>query len=170
MPTLQGFFLCNFKYLQVQCTRKYSHHLIISTVLVRFFFLLLLQTIFLPSQSSPFVKLRRGSSCKVNKSFYIFLSSFFLLCCFLRPINFVCFSEFDAAAVIVHVGEVYLSESQKKQWIFMTDGSGSTSEIQFEEMYNRLLAVSFCSPTTDNDSSAIFTNTLSGTTVCELNI
>ncbi|OAY65685.1 Protein BREAST CANCER SUSCEPTIBILITY B [Ananas comosus] len=82
-----------------------------------------------------------------------------------RPINFVCFSEFDAAAVIVHVGEVYLSESQKKQWIFMTDGSGSTSEIQFEEMYNRLLAVSFCSPTTDNDSSAIFTNTLSGTTV-----
>nr|CAD1839858.1 unnamed protein product [Ananas comosus var. bracteatus] len=74
-------------------------------------------------------------------------------------------SEFDVAAVIVHVGEVYLSESQKKQWIFMTDGSGSTSEIQFEEMYNRLLAVSFCSPTTDNDSSAIFTNTLSGTTV-----
>ncbi|XP_072958786.1 protein BREAST CANCER SUSCEPTIBILITY 2 homolog B-like isoform X2 [Typha angustifolia] len=72
--------------------------------------------------------------------------------------------EFDIAAVVLHVGDVYISGHQKKQWIFMTDGSQCTSEM-FEELYDCLLAVSFCSPIIDNDLTALFNHALSGTIV-----
>ncbi|XP_073104918.1 protein BREAST CANCER SUSCEPTIBILITY 2 homolog B isoform X2 [Elaeis guineensis] len=79
-------------------------------------------------------------------------------------------SEFDIAAVIVHVGEVYISGCQKKQWIFMTDGSTCSSESLFEGQYDRLLAVSFCSPMIDNDSSALFSHTYSESTAGFFNL
>ncbi|XP_008776286.1 protein BREAST CANCER SUSCEPTIBILITY 2 homolog B-like [Phoenix dactylifera] len=79
-------------------------------------------------------------------------------------------SEFDIAAVIVHVGDVYISGCQKKQWIFLTDGSTCSSESLFEGQYDRLLAVSFCSPMIDNDSSALFSHTYSGSTVGFFNL
>lgn len=80
---------------------------------------------------------------------------------------FTCFSEFDIAAVVVHVGEVYISGCQKKQWIFVADGSKRSSEVTFEDLYDCLLAVSFCSPVNDNDLSGLLSQCLVGTPVCE---
>lgn len=79
-------------------------------------------------------------------------------------------SEFDIVAVVVLVGEVYLSGCQKKQWIFLTDESEISSELPLEELYGYLLAISFCSPVNDNDSSGLFNQSLVGTTVAIHNI
>ncbi|RVW27383.1 Protein breast cancer susceptibility 2-like B [Vitis vinifera] len=57
-------------------------------------------------------------------------------------------SEFDIAALVVYVGEVYTAAHQKKQWVFVTDGS--VSELGSEEASNCLLAISFCSPSVDD--------------------
>ncbi|KAJ0978350.1 hypothetical protein J5N97_013824 [Dioscorea zingiberensis] len=72
--------------------------------------------------------------------------------------------------VVVHVGELYLSGRQKKQWLFMTDGSCSTSDSQFEEPYCCLLAVNFCAPNVNNDSSALISHNLSGNVVSFSNL
>ena len=80
--------------------------------------------------------------------------------------NPVYFSEFDIAGVILYVGNMYLCNNQKRQWLFITDGSKFISEQKSEEQ-DCLLAVSFSSPTTGEDS-ALFSNTLSGNTVCDI--
>ncbi|XP_038698141.1 protein BREAST CANCER SUSCEPTIBILITY 2 homolog B-like isoform X1 [Tripterygium wilfordii] len=72
-------------------------------------------------------------------------------------------SEFDIAALIVHVGEVYMTANQKKQWVFVTDAS--ISEILSEEILNSLLAICFCSPYVEEDSVAPINSNLVGTTV-----
>jgi len=76
------------------------------------------------------------------------------------------FSEFDIAGVILYVGNMYLCNNQKRQWLFITDGSKFISEQKSEEQ-DCLLAVSFSSPTTGEDC-ALFSNTLSGNTVCDI--
>ncbi|PSS34720.1 Protein BREAST CANCER SUSCEPTIBILITY 2 B like [Actinidia chinensis var. chinensis] len=72
-------------------------------------------------------------------------------------------SEFDIAALVVYVGEVYTDAHQKKQWVFVTDGSISVSHL--EEPSNSLLAISFCSPYIDGDSFAPINDNLVGSAV-----
>jgi hypothetical protein len=78
------------------------------------------------------------------------------------------FSEFDLVAVVLLVGDAYLSGQQKRQWIFMTDGSGSKldSTIETGEVDNCIIAVSFLSPVIEDDCSfKLFSKTLEGSTV-----
>ncbi|XP_062095002.1 protein BREAST CANCER SUSCEPTIBILITY 2 homolog B [Humulus lupulus] len=72
-------------------------------------------------------------------------------------------SEFDIAAFVVFVGEVYKGGQQMKQWVFVTDSS--ISELQSEEYSDCLLAICFCSPNIDDDSSVPFNRNLVGSTV-----
>ncbi|KAK2984210.1 hypothetical protein RJ640_006669 [Escallonia rubra] len=72
------------------------------------------------------------------------------------------FSEFDIAAFVIYVGEVYTAAHQKKQWVFMTDGS--LTELYLEETIP-LLAISFCSPCVDCDSVLPINYNLAGSTV-----
>ncbi|XP_058089399.1 protein BREAST CANCER SUSCEPTIBILITY 2 homolog B-like isoform X2 [Magnolia sinica] len=74
-------------------------------------------------------------------------------------------SEFDTAAVIVYVGDVYLSGNQKKQWVFVTDGSESGSELQSEGHSICLLAICFCSSITENDAFTPVDHSILGSTV-----
>ncbi|KAI4353653.1 hypothetical protein L6164_002585 [Bauhinia variegata] len=76
-------------------------------------------------------------------------------------------NEFDIAAFVVHVGEPYTSGQQKKQWIFVTDGS--VSGLQSEKL-NSLLAISFCSPSIDYDSFPPINYNLAGSTVAFCNL
>ncbi|KAK2987308.1 hypothetical protein RJ640_000084 [Escallonia rubra] len=71
-------------------------------------------------------------------------------------------SEFDIAAFVIYVGEVYTAAHQKKQWVFVTDGS--LTELHLEET-NPLLAISFCSPCVDCDSVLPINYNLAGSTV-----
>lgn len=73
------------------------------------------------------------------------------------------YSEFDVAAYVVHVGEVYQSSQQKKQWIFVSDGS--MYGLQSEKLTNTLLAICFCSPLIDHDSFPPINYNLAGSTV-----
>lgn len=75
------------------------------------------------------------------------------------------FSEFDMAAVVVYVGEVYVTGQRKKQWIFVTDGSILGFELQMEEPSNCLLAVCFNSSIIENDSISPFGYNLAGSIV-----
>lgn len=59
-------------------------------------------------------------------------------------------SEFDTAVLVLHVGMEYIAGQQKRQWVFVTDGS--LCELQTEESTISLLAISFCSPCTEDDS------------------
>lgn len=88
----------------------------------------------------------------------LFLISFVLL------ISLEIFSEFDIAAFVIFVGEVYRAAHVKKQWVFVTDGS--ISELKSEDFCNSLLAICFCSPYIDDDDlfSPINCN-LAGSTV-----
>lgn len=70
--------------------------------------------------------------------------------------------------MVVHVGEVCLSGRQKKQWVFMTDGSWGSSDSEFEGPYSCLLAVNFCGPILNDDSSSLISHNLSGTVVSNL--
>ncbi|CAI0424121.1 unnamed protein product [Linum tenue] len=77
-------------------------------------------------------------------------------------------SEFDMAAVVVHVGEVYKTGVASKQWVFVTDNSISTLN---PEAANSILALSFGSPREDKDSAAPPVNhNLAGSTVGFCNI
>ncbi|KAG8046006.1 hypothetical protein GUJ93_ZPchr0008g12594 [Zizania palustris] len=69
--------------------------------------------------------------------------------------------EFDIAGVILYVGNVYLCNNQNRQWLFLTDGSKFISGQKSEEQEDCLLAVSFSSPTTGEDS-AFFNYAFSG--------
>ncbi|XP_061357187.1 protein BREAST CANCER SUSCEPTIBILITY 2 homolog B-like [Gastrolobium bilobum] len=68
-------------------------------------------------------------------------------------------NEFDIAAYVVYVGEVYTSAQQRKQWVFVTDGSIMGGLI------NSLLGICFCSPSIDYDSSPPINYNLAGSTV-----
>ncbi|KAA8517722.1 hypothetical protein F0562_015219 [Nyssa sinensis] len=72
-------------------------------------------------------------------------------------------TEFDIAAFVVYVGEVYTAAHQKKQWVFVTDGS--ISDLHVEDPSNSLLAISFCSTHIDCDSFAPINYNLVGSTV-----
>ncbi|KAK7393765.1 hypothetical protein VNO78_22329 [Psophocarpus tetragonolobus] len=74
------------------------------------------------------------------------------------------YNEFDIAAHVVHVGGVYTSSQQKKQWVFVTDGS-IMKGLQSEQLINSLLAICFCSPLIDYDSSPPINYNLAGSTV-----
>ncbi|XP_061356921.1 protein BREAST CANCER SUSCEPTIBILITY 2 homolog B-like [Gastrolobium bilobum] len=73
-------------------------------------------------------------------------------------------NEFDIAAYVVHVGEVYTTSQQKKQWVFVTDGS-IMDGLQSEKLINSLLAICFCSPSIDYDSFPPINYNLVGSTV-----
>ncbi|KAJ6401691.1 hypothetical protein OIU84_016981 [Salix udensis] len=71
--------------------------------------------------------------------------------------------EFDIAALVLHVGDIYTDTQQKKQWVFVTDSSISTSDL--EDTSRSLLAISFCSPYMDNDSFTPINYNLVGSTI-----
>ncbi|XP_045814666.1 protein BREAST CANCER SUSCEPTIBILITY 2 homolog A-like [Trifolium pratense] len=73
-------------------------------------------------------------------------------------------NEFDIAAFVVHVGEVYTSNQQKKQWVFVTDGS-IMHGLRSEKLMDTLLAICFCSPLIDHDSFPPINYNLAGSTV-----
>ncbi|XP_010037674.2 protein BREAST CANCER SUSCEPTIBILITY 2 homolog B isoform X2 [Eucalyptus grandis] len=72
-------------------------------------------------------------------------------------------SEFDIAAFVLYVGEVYTMANQKRQWIFVTDGS--KVEKQAGEYDTSLLAISFFFPPTDDNSFVPINYNLVGSTV-----
>lgn len=87
----------------------------------------------------------------------------------LHHINVSCFclfSEFDMVTFVVHVGEVYKDSHQKKQWVFVTDGS--IPELQLEELPKSLLAINFSSAYIDDDSFLPINYNLVGSTVSVL--
>jgi breast cancer 2 susceptibility protein len=77
------------------------------------------------------------------------------------------YSEFDVVAFVVHVGKVYTSSQQKKQWIFVTDGS-IMNGLQSGKFIDTLLAICFCSPLFDHDSFPPINHNLAGSTVITL--
>lgn len=72
------------------------------------------------------------------------------------------FSEFDIAAYVVYVGDAYTDVQQKKQWVFVTDGSTQ----QTGEISNSLLAISFSTPAMDDISVPHISHNLVGSVVC----
>ncbi|XP_076922677.1 protein BREAST CANCER SUSCEPTIBILITY 2 homolog B-like isoform X1 [Bidens hawaiensis] len=73
-------------------------------------------------------------------------------------------SEFDVAAFVIYVGLVNKSSQQKRQWVFVTDGSISSHPRQLS-LSDSLLAISFCSPSIDCDSIVPINYNLVGSTV-----
>ncbi|XP_073144754.1 protein BREAST CANCER SUSCEPTIBILITY 2 homolog B-like isoform X2 [Henckelia pumila] len=69
-------------------------------------------------------------------------------------------SEFDIAAYVVYVGEVYIQGHQKKQWVFVTDGS--TTESCPKESLGALIAVSFSLPYVECESFAPVNKNVAG--------
>ncbi|KAG8377073.1 hypothetical protein BUALT_Bualt09G0130300 [Buddleja alternifolia] len=61
-------------------------------------------------------------------------------------------SEFDIAALVVYVGEVYAQGHQQKQWVFVTDGSDPEFCSKESSDSDALLAINFCLPYTESDS------------------
>ncbi|KAI8557146.1 hypothetical protein RHMOL_Rhmol05G0312600 [Rhododendron molle] len=76
---------------------------------------------------------------------------------------FCVLSEFDIAALVVSVGEVCSDTHQKKQWVFVTDGS--ISESQLEQTSSSVLAISFSLPYNDCNSFAPINHNLVGSVV-----
>ncbi|XP_031398637.1 protein BREAST CANCER SUSCEPTIBILITY 2 homolog B-like [Punica granatum] len=72
-------------------------------------------------------------------------------------------SEFDIAGYVVYVGEVFTDAQQRRQWVFVTDGS--IADFYTEESSNSLLAICFCSPYIDDLSFAPINSNLVGSTV-----
>ena len=64
---------------------------------------------------------------------------------------------------MLHVGDIYTAAQQKKQWVFVTDSSISTSDL--EDTSRSILAIGFCSPYMDNDSFTPINYNLVGSTV-----
>uniref|UniRef100_A0A1J3K4Y0 Protein BREAST CANCER SUSCEPTIBILITY 2-like protein B n=3 Tax=Noccaea caerulescens TaxID=107243 RepID=A0A1J3K4Y0_NOCCA len=59
-------------------------------------------------------------------------------------------SEFDIAAYVVHVGDAYTDGQQKKQWVFVTDGSIQYPHSHSDKISHSLLAISFTTPSIDD--------------------
>ncbi|KAK4799413.1 hypothetical protein SAY86_024778 [Trapa natans] len=72
-------------------------------------------------------------------------------------------SEFDTAALVLYVGEVFITDHQRKQWIFVTDGS--TDDLHVGGLSHSLLAINFCWPYTNDISYVPFNPNLVGSTV-----
>lgn len=72
-------------------------------------------------------------------------------------------SEFDVAAFVVYVGEVHKFGDEKRQWVFVTDGTTTTHDLSLSDS---LLAISFFSPSVDCDSIVPINYNLVGSTVC----
>ncbi|CAA0392660.1 unnamed protein product [Arabidopsis thaliana] len=70
-------------------------------------------------------------------------------------------SEFDIAAYVVYVGNAYTDVLQKKQWVFVTDGSAQHSG----EISNSLLAISFSTSFMDDSSVSHISHNLVGSVV-----
>ncbi|KAK6120225.1 hypothetical protein DH2020_045916 [Rehmannia glutinosa] len=77
-------------------------------------------------------------------------------------------SEFDIAAFVVYVGEVYRQGHQQKQWVFVTDGS--TAETCSKESPDAILAINFCLPCIEFDSSPPVNSNIAGSVVGFLNL
>ncbi|KAI3474376.1 hypothetical protein Pfo_029237 [Paulownia fortunei] len=77
-------------------------------------------------------------------------------------------SEFDIAAFVVYVGEVYRQGHQQKQWMFVTDGS--TDEFCSKESPDALLAINFCLPCIEFDSSEPVNSNIAGSVVGFVNL
>ncbi|KAI9094810.1 hypothetical protein K1719_026616 [Acacia pycnantha] len=71
-------------------------------------------------------------------------------------------SEFDTAAHVVHVGEVQTSGHRKTQWVFVIDGS--KSNVRFGNSIS-LLAICFCSRSTEYELTPPINYNLAGSTV-----
>lgn len=72
-------------------------------------------------------------------------------------------SEFDTVGLVVHVGPEYIAGQQKKQWAFVTDGSLCHSQTEMSTI--TILAISFCSPCSENDTISPFNFNLVGSIV-----
>ncbi|KAG6430718.1 hypothetical protein SASPL_108790 [Salvia splendens] len=69
-------------------------------------------------------------------------------------------SEFDMVALVVYVGEVYRQGHLQKQWVFVTDESAA--ELFLEGSPDVLLAINFCLPYVEFDSSVPMNSSVSG--------
>ncbi|KAI3811668.1 hypothetical protein L1987_21395 [Smallanthus sonchifolius] len=83
----------------------------------------------------------------------------------LSPLTIEHFHEFDVAAFVIHVGVVHKSSQQKRQWVFVADGSILSHP---HELSDALLAISLCSPSVDCDSIVPINYNLVGSTALEL--
>ncbi|KAL0715102.1 hypothetical protein Bca4012_064424 [Brassica carinata] len=72
-------------------------------------------------------------------------------------------SEFDMAAYVVYVGNAYTDVDQKKQWVFVTDGSLQYSDSG--NIANSLLAISFSTSSLDDLHSPLISHNLVGSVV-----
>ncbi|CAN7084546.1 unnamed protein product [Brassica oleracea var. botrytis] len=72
-------------------------------------------------------------------------------------------SEFDMAAYVVYVGNAYTDVDQKKQWVFVTDGSLQYSDSG--KIANSLLAISFRTSSMDDLHSPLISHNLVGSVV-----
>ncbi|KAI3811670.1 hypothetical protein L1987_21398 [Smallanthus sonchifolius] len=79
----------------------------------------------------------------------------------LSPLTIEHFHEFDVAAFVIHVGVVHKSSQQKRQWVFVADGSILSHP---HELSDALLAISLCSPSVDCDSIVPINYNLVGST------
>ncbi|KAL0709074.1 hypothetical protein Bca4012_016052 [Brassica carinata] len=73
------------------------------------------------------------------------------------------FHEFDIAAYVVYVGNVFTDVEQKKQWVFVTDGS--TQHSRSGEISNNLLAIRFSTPSMDDLPTPQISHSLVGSVV-----
>lgn len=80
--------------------------------------------------------------------------------------HIILFSEFDIAAYVVHVGDAYTDGQQKKQWVFVTDGSIQYPHSHSDKISHSLLAISFTTPSIDDYP---IPNNLVGSVVCTTN-
>ncbi|MCE3215677.1 hypothetical protein HAX54_003180 [Datura stramonium] len=76
--------------------------------------------------------------------------------------------EFDIAAVVVFVGQLYTEAHQTKQWVFVADGS--TAMLDSNDESGTLMAISFTSPCIGTDLFAPINSNLVGSTVCFCNL
>ncbi|KAL6520885.1 hypothetical protein OROGR_017454 [Orobanche gracilis] len=74
-------------------------------------------------------------------------------------------SEFDLAAFVVCVGDVYRQGNQQKQWVFITDGS--TAEFCSSDA---ILAIKFCLPCIEFDLCAPVNSNIAGSVVGFVNL
>ncbi|KAJ0234749.1 Breast cancer type 2 susceptibility protein [Hirschfeldia incana] len=72
-------------------------------------------------------------------------------------------SEFDMAAYVVYVGNAYTDVDQKKQWVFVIDGSLQHSDSG--NIANSLLAISFSTSSLDDLHSPLISHNLVGSVV-----
>lgn len=81
------------------------------------------------------------------------------------PSMLIAYSEFDTAAYVVHVGEVQTSGHRKTQWVFVIDGS--KSNVIFGNSII-LLAICFCSRSTEYELTPPINYNLAGSTVSNI--